>query len=97
MGLPGKLYLLILLNRMPSAVSTTGQMHQPSTQSLLDWVWGEHCILQCRVDAHGYNHNLQVYKQAAENPSQGNITRIPMNSRELHGLVSKQDRQKLLG
>ncbi len=25
---------------------------------------------------------------AVENPSQGNIMRIPMNSRELHGLVS---------
>ena len=51
----------------------------------------------CRVDAHGYNHNLQVYRQAVEKPSQGNIMRIPMNSRELHGLVSGGRRQELHG
>ena len=39
------------------------------------------------MEAHGYNHSLQVYKHAALHPSQGNITRVPMNSRELHGLV----------
>jgi hypothetical protein len=39
------------------------------------------------VEAHGYNHNLQVYKHAALHPSQGNITRVPMNTQELHGLV----------
>lgn len=50
-----------------------------------------------RVDAHGYNHNLQVYKQAVENPSQGNITRVPMTSRELHGLVSGRRKEKLHG
>lgn len=43
--------------------------------------------LCCRVEAHGYNHHLQVYKHAALHPSQGNITRVPMDSRELHGLV----------
>ncbi|CAL5222891.1 g5320 [Coccomyxa viridis] len=47
------------------------------------------------VDAHGYNHNLQVYKRAVENPSQGNIMRIPMNSRELHGLVSGRHKEEL--
>ena len=50
-----------------------------------------------RVDAHGYNHNLQVYRQAVENPSQGNITRVPMNSRQLHGLVSGQRKEELQG
>lgn len=39
------------------------------------------------MEAHGYNHNLQVYKHAVLHPSQGNISCVPMNSRELHGLV----------
>ena len=51
----------------------------------------------CRVDAHRYNHNLQVYKQALQNPSQGNITRIPMNSRELHGIISGRHKEDLHG
>ena len=50
-----------------------------------------------RVEAHGYNHNLQVYKRALQNPGQGNITRIPMNSRELHGIVSGRHRNELHG
>lgn len=48
------------------------------------------------MEAHGYNHNLQVYKHAALHPSQGNITRVPMNSRELHGLVDGGHRSKEL-
>ncbi len=40
------------------------------------------------MEARGCNHNLQVYSRAALCASEGNITRVPMDSRELHGLVS---------
>lgn len=46
---------------------------------------------------HGYNHALQVYKQATEHPCQGNITRVPMTFKALHGLVSKSATKELRG
>ena len=49
------------------------------------------------VEARGCNHSLQVYKQATEHPRQGNITRMPMSSKTLNGLVSKHDRKELQG
>ena len=51
----------------------------------------------CSMEARGCNHSLQVYRQATEHPCQGNITRMPMSSKTLNGLVSKHDRKELQG
>ncbi|CAK0785161.1 hypothetical protein CVIRNUC_008367 [Coccomyxa viridis] len=83
----GDAVVLSAMFQMRGRIPLGHQIHLSDTYCATAKVYG--------VEARGCNHSLQVYRQATEHPCQGNITRMPMSSKTLNGLVSKHDRKEL--